>query len=290
MASRVEELKGYSTNADYAASELDPFRDATMASAVACAACRSAEPLPFQFTMAFQPIIDLTSSRVWAYEALVRGPEGQSAFSVLSQVNDENKYRFDQACRVRAIELAASLFGAQDGVRLSINFMPNAVYEPAACIRASLDAARRVGFPRDRIMFEFTEGERFVDPEHVKRILVEYKRHGFVTALDDFGAGYAGLNLLADLQTDLIKIDMCLIRDIDSHSGRQAILRGVLGIARDLRVDVIAEGIETVAEFETLRSMGITLFQGYLFAKPHFEGLPAVADAYWTQGSLQRVA
>jgi EAL domain-containing protein (putative c-di-GMP-specific phosphodiesterase class I) len=243
--------------------------------------------------MAFQPIIDLTSSRVWAYEALVRGPAGQSALSVLSQVNDANRYRFDQACRVRAIELAARLFGDEDGVRLSINFMPNAVYEPAACIRASLDAARRVGFPRDRIMFEFTEGEKFVDPDHMKRILSEYKRHGFITALDDFGAGYAGLNLLADLRTDLIKIDMCLIRGIDGHAARQAILRGVLGIARDIKVDVIAEGIETSAEFETLRSMGITLYQGYLFAKPLFEGLPVVAEGCWIQrpeGSLLRVA
>lgn len=264
-----------------------------MTSSKACTACRTGEPPPFGFTMAFQPIIDLTSSRVWAYEALVRGPEGQSAFSVLSQVNDDNRYRFDQACRVRAIELAARLFGPQDGVRLSINFMPNAVYEPAACIRASLEAAKRVGFPRDRIMFEFTEGEKFVDPDHVKRILTEYKRHGFITALDDFGAGYAGLNLLADLKTDLIKIDMCLIRDIDSHSGRQSIMRGVLDIARELDVQLIAEGIETVAEFEVLRSMGVTLFQGYLFAKPLFEGLPVVAEGCWSQkqeGSLARVA
>ena len=256
-----------------------------MASPMSCAACRTEQPLPFRFTMAFQPIIDVISSQVWAYEALVRGPEGQSAFSVLSQVNDENMYRFDQACRVRAIELAARLFGSQDDVRLSINFMPNAVYEPAACIKASLDAARRVGFPRDRIMFEFTEGEKFVDPHHVKRILTEYKRHGFITALDDFGAGYAGLNLLADLQTDLIKIDMCLIRDIDTQASRQAILRGVLGIARELDVEVIAEGIETSAEFEMLRAMGVTLFQGYLFAKPLFEALPVVADGTWTQRS-----
>ena len=261
-----------------------------MASPIACAACRTNEPLSFRFTMAFQPIIDLISSRVWAYEALVRGPEGQSAFSVLSQVNDDNMYRFDQACRVRAIELAARLFGSEHDVRLSINFMPNAVYEPAACIRASLEAAKRVGFPRDRIMFEFTEGEKFVDPHHVKRILTEYKRHGFITALDDFGAGYAGLNLLADLQTDLIKVDMCLIRAIDSDASRQAILRGVLGIARELDVEVIAEGIETLAEFELLRAMGITLFQGYLFAKPLFEALPVVAEGSWMrtpEGSLR---
>ena len=98
-----------------------------------CAACRDGEALPFDFTMAFQPIVDLTGGRVWGYEALVRGTDGASAGSVLAQVNDANRYRFDQACRVRAIELAGRLFANQDDVKLSINFMPNAVYQPAAC-------------------------------------------------------------------------------------------------------------------------------------------------------------
>ncbi len=241
-----------------------------------CAACREGEALSFGFTMAFQPIVDLARGRVWGYEALVRGLDGASAAAVLDQVNDANRYRFDQSCRVRAIELAGRLFADQDDVKLSINFMPNAVYQPAACIRTSLEAARRVGFPRDRIMFEFTEGERFADPGHMSRILQEYRRHGFLTAIDDFGAGFSGLNLLADLRTDLIKLDMDLIRGVDADPARRAIVPGVMGIARALGVAVIAEGVETVAELEALRSFGVTLFQGYLFAKPLFEGLPVI--------------
>jgi EAL domain-containing protein (putative c-di-GMP-specific phosphodiesterase class I) len=241
-----------------------------------CQGCRGGEALPFAFTMAFQPIVDMTGGRVWGYEALVRGLEGESAASILAQVTHETLYKFDQACRVRAIELAGQML-PDDGTMLSINFMPNAVYEPAACIRASLEAARRVGLRRERLMFEFTEDERFTDTAHMMRIVAEYKRQGFLTALDDFGAGYAGLNLFANFQTDLIKIDMALIRGIDTDRARQAIVAGIVGIARALDVRVIAEGVETEAETVTLRAAGISLFQGYYFAKPQLECFPGVA-------------
>lgn len=241
-----------------------------------CEQCRSGEPLPFAFTMAFHPIVDLAKGDVWGYEALVRGTEGQGAGTILGQVDESNRYRFDQACRTKAIELAGGLFPAGD-VRLSINILPNAVYEPAACIRSSLEAARKAGFAHDRIMFEFTENEKFRDTAHVTRIVAEYRRQGFLTALDDFGAGFAGLNLLANFQPDLIKIDMDLLRGIDSDQRRQIIVAGIIGIARSLGIAVIAEGVETAAELDTLRSLGANLFQGYHFAKPHLEALPQVS-------------
>jgi EAL domain-containing protein (putative c-di-GMP-specific phosphodiesterase class I) len=227
--------------------------------------------------MAFHPIIDLTRGAVWGYEALVRGTKGESAGAILSQVDEERQYKFDQACRVKAIELAGRLFPAAEDTRLSINFMPNAVYEPAACIRTSLETARRVGFDMKRIMFEFTENERMTDTKHVARIIAEYRRLGFITAIDDFGAGHAGLNLLANFQTDLIKIDMELIRGITGSAARQAIISGILVMARALDITIIAEGIETEAELATLRGAGIELFQGFLFARPAVESLPAVS-------------
>ena len=106
-----------------------------------CEGCRDGETLDFDFTMAFQPIVDLGARRVWGYEALVRGVNGDGAGAVLARVNDRNRYRFDQACRVKAIGAAGKLFNGEH-LRLSINFMPNAVYEPAACIRSSLAAAK----------------------------------------------------------------------------------------------------------------------------------------------------
>jgi EAL domain-containing protein (putative c-di-GMP-specific phosphodiesterase class I) len=241
-----------------------------------CHGCRSGDPLPFAFTMAFHPIIDIDRKIVWGYEALVRGTDGQSAGQILSQVDDAGRYKFDQACRVKAIELAGMLFPDDGSARLSINFMPNAVYEPAACIRTSLESARRVGFDTSRIMFEFTENERMADTGHVARIVAEYKRLGFITAIDDFGAGYAGLNLLASFQPDILKIDMEIIRGIADSAARQAIIAGILTMARALDITVIAEGIETQAELWALRDAGIELFQGFLFARPAVERLPGV--------------
>jgi len=242
-----------------------------------CKGCGDGVVLDFAFTMAFQPILDLGAGTVWRYEALVRGPEGQSAASILDRVTEATLYRFDQAARVKAIELAGRLFPAGGDAKLSISSKPNAVYEPAACIRASLEAARRFGFAHDRISFEFTENERFRDIAHVAGIVAEYRRQGFLTALDDFGAGYAGLGLLANFRPDLIKIDLELIRSVDADAARRTIVAGIVGMATALGVTVIADGVETRAEVDALRAMGIALFQGCHFAKPAFEALPVVA-------------
>jgi len=239
-----------------------------------CSACQSSEPLGFEFSMAFQPIIDLRDNSLFACEALVRGTDGSGAASILAQVNADNRYKFDQSCRVKAVELAAQL-GIDSHV--SINFLPNAVYQAATCIRATLEAARRFNFPTSRLIFEITENEELVDKQHLKNIIEEYRRQGFKTAIDDFGAGYSGLNLLAEFQPDIIKLDMALIRDIHKDRVRQAILLGILGVCRTLDIEVIAEGIETVEELDFLRDQGIYLMQGYLFAKPAFEQVPPVA-------------
>jgi EAL domain-containing protein (putative c-di-GMP-specific phosphodiesterase class I) len=122
---------------------------------------------------------------------------------VLSQVNDDNRYRFDQACRVKAIKGAAAIGIVE---KLSINFLPNAIYKPEVCIRTTLAAARAHNFPIERIVFEATEGEAINDGRRLAEILREYKQTGFITAIDDFGAGYAGLNLLAEFQPDVIKL------------------------------------------------------------------------------------
>jgi EAL domain-containing protein (putative c-di-GMP-specific phosphodiesterase class I) len=224
--------------------------------------------------MAFQPIIRFEDGSVFAQEALVRGPEGQGAGWVLGQVDDRTRYAFDQACRVTAIREAASLGLHEQGAMLSINFLPNAVYEPANCILATLRAAERYGFPLRSLMFEVTEGEKVRDTPHLARIISAYKEMGFTVAIDDFGAGYAGLNLLSEFRPDIVKLDMELVRGVDTDRGRRAILRGVLGICEELGIQVIAEGIETEAELETMHDLGVRLFQGYLIAPPALGALP----------------
>lgn len=243
----------------------------------ACGACAGGIDPPFAFSMAFQPIVDLQQMRVRAYEALVRGPDNASAASVLRQLTPETQYAFDQSCRVKAIALAAGLGVDKRGANVSINFRPGAMYQPEACVRPTLAAARRNGFPLERITFELTEDERISDFAFLRSIFQVYRANRFRTALDDFGAGYAGLNLLAEYQPDVVKLDMGLIRGIDGRAAARAVVSGLAGICQQLGIDVVAEGVETRAELDALRSLGLHLFQGYLFARPAFEQLPEVS-------------
>jgi len=239
-----------------------------------CVACRTDVTLP-DFTMAFQPIVDVETTQIYAYEALVRPLGGGTAADVLSRIDDVNRYAFDQACRVKAISLAARL--GMDCL-LSINFLPNAVYQPAACLQKTFEAAQQAQFPLHHLIFEVTENEPARDVGHLQSIFTEYKRHGMITAIDDFGAGHSGLNMLADFQPDMLKIDMALTRDIDKDSVRYEIVRAVIGLCQRLHISVVAEGVETLEEAVALRELGVRLFQGYLFAKPATEQLPLVSS------------
>jgi EAL domain-containing protein (putative c-di-GMP-specific phosphodiesterase class I) len=178
---------------------------------------------------------------------------------------------------VKAITLASQLRLAQTGAMLSINFMPGAVYNPSACIQLTLKTASQCSFPLQQLVFEITEAEEVRDRGHLRAIVEEYRRLGFKMALDDFGAGYCGLNLLADLPTDIIKLDTDLGRDLDRRPAALAIVRQMVELSRTLGTDLIAEGVETLQEYDALRACGIRLMQGYLFAKPALEALQPVS-------------
>lgn len=235
-----------------------------------CMDCLSGQSLGFEIKMAFQPIINWKTQDIVGYEALVRGPDGQGAAWVFEQINNNNRYYFDQACRVKAIETAARL-----GLNklLSINFMPNAVYNPDTCIRATIEAADMFSFDIKNIMFEVTEGEQIRDQVKLHKIFESYSKRGFITAIDDFGSGYAGLAWLASLRPAVVKLDMSLVRGIAQDSVKQAVLKGILVVCNELNSKVLAEGVETKDELDYLSATGIEWFQGYYFAKPRLEQL-----------------
>lgn len=235
-----------------------------------CRRCEGA--LPFDVTMAFQPIVDVAHRRIHAYEALVRGPDGEPAGQVLARVTEAELYRFDQACRVKAIEQASRL-GMQES--LSINFLPNAVYEPEACLEATLEVSQRVGWPPERLIFEIVESEHVSDRDHLMAIISAYRQRGFRVALDDFGTGYANLDMLADLHPDKLKLDRRLVADCDRDPRRQALIEATVTLARRLGLTLIAEGVETAAEARWLLGVGIGLQQGYYFARPALDALAA---------------
>lgn len=243
-----------------------------------CDGCRGGKRALPGFTFSFQPIVNVVTREVYAYEALVRGMSGEGAAWVLGQIDADNIYAFDQACRRQAVRLAARL-----GMRalLSINFLPNAVYSPDRCIRSTLQECERTGFPVSQVIFEVSESENMSDPGHLLDIFHAYRAMGFRTAIDDFGAGYAGLGLLSQFQPDLLKLDMGLVRGIDDSPPRQIILESMVTMARRLGTTVVAEGIETAGERDYLMGIGIELMQGFLFCEPAFESLGAVRAEAW---------
>lgn len=249
----------------------------------ACHACQPDQALAFEFSMAFQPIVDLRQRRVIAYEALARMPGHDCATALFKHITPQNSYQFDQQCRVKAVQLAAKL-----GLTclLSINFMPNAIYRPELCIRTTLAVAKQHRFPEAQLMFEFTEQEQVHHPSHLKNILNHYRALGFKTAVDDFGAGYSTLNLVAEVPTDFLKLDMALVRHIDRSIEKQTIVRSVVALCIELQRLLIAEGVETAEELACLQTLGVYLFQGFYFAKPAYEQLPPV----WLDGECMTQA
>ncbi len=247
-----------------------------MAAPSSCSGCRDGVEFDIPFAMAFQPIVDTRTGTPFAYEALVRGPDGAGAQEILSQVTDVNLYAFDQACRVKAIETAMAAGLLDSDALLSINFLPNAVYSPLACIQLTLRTARAVGLPTDRLIFEFTENEAMGSPEHVSAIIDTYRQIGFKVAIDDFGAGHSGLGRFARFAPDEVKLDIDLVRGIEQDPRRQAILRAVVAMCAELDTLVIAEGVETAEEAAALRSLGVRYHQGYWYARPALAQLPPI--------------
>lgn len=228
---------------------------------------------PGGFTHAFQPIVDVQSKTIFAHEALIRGHSGESAGALLSGLGSSALHELDRQSGTNAIVLAARLGMT---TALSINSLPQSFGSAGHC-NDLREVCQRSGFSLSSLIVEVTENEAIADLGSFTEAIGEYRRLGVQIAIDDFGAGHSGLNLLADFQPDLLKLDMNLVRSINSRGPRQAIVRAILQVCEDLAIEVIAEGVESAAERDWFVDSGVRLFQGYLFAKPGIECLPAVA-------------
>tara|TARA_R110001599_G_scaffold162973_2_gene352386 strand:+ start:897 stop:1610 length:714 start_codon:yes stop_codon:yes gene_type:complete len=227
------------------------------------------------FSFAFQPIVNMTTRSIISYEALVRGRQQQTALHILQSVSDADRYHFDETLRQQAIQLAAQL---KIGCNLNLNLLPQALELSETAVHSTLAMANRHGIPNSRLTLEIIETEIINNLDWFIKSINVFRSLGVSISIDDFGSGYSGLNLLASFQPDSIKIDMSLIRDIDSVGAKQAIVRGIIRTCMDLGIDILAEGVETEDEYNWCREEGIEIYQGYFFAKPEFEVLP---DAYF---------
>lgn len=232
------------------------------------------------FSFAFQPIVNVRLGQVVSFEALVRGVDNEPAWKVLQQVSNKDIHRFDEELRVKAIHLAAKL-GV--GCNLNLNLLPEGLELSDSAIASAVETAQQHNISPRRITIEVTEAEIIHDYKRFVNTIDAYRGLGVQFSIDDFGAGYSGLNLLAEFQPDNIKLDMLLVRGVDAHGPRQAVIRGIICTCTDLGIEILAEGVETLEEYYWFRDEGIELFQGYLFAKPGFEHLPT---AFYPEESL----
>lgn len=224
-----------------------------------------------RLTSYFHPIVHADPGHsIMAHEALVRGQDEQGAAISAGQVVGTAQaagltFPMDRAARVSAVEHFAHQ--AVPGL-LFINFMPSAIYDPAYCLRTTFEAVEHHGLDPHRIVFEVTESERVADQGHLRGILDHYREAGFRIALDDLGAGYASLNLLHQIRPDFVKLDMDIVRDVDTDFFKATLAESLIGAANKLAIPVVAEGVETAGEAQWLANNGADFLQGFYFYRP----------------------
>lgn len=221
----------------------------------------------------FQPIVrSCEPTQILGYECLTRGRLQDGTLvspDILYQtaIDMGLLYYFDRAARTDSVRIAAEQ--AFDEL-VFVNFRPSAVYNPRFCLQSTVRAVTDAGIAPERIVFEVVESEEVADTDHLIGILDMYRSAGFRVALDDLGAGYGSLNLIHRLQPDFIKLDMGLVRNVDSDPIKGILAAKLLEAAAELGIPSIAEGVETVAERTWLRHHGAIYQQGFLFARPAF--------------------
>ena len=223
-----------------------------------------------RFTSHFHPIIALDGPmRLFAYECLLRGSSAEGPIGpgrILEAARAADLMFFlDRAARIAAIREAAR---HKIEAKLFINFTPTSIYDPAFCLRTTVETANEAGFPHEQIVFEVIESDQVDNIDQLRRILDFYRERGFLVALDDLGSGFSSLNLLHQLRPDFVKLDMALIRDVHTDPYRATLSAKLIEAAKALDLKVVAEGIESAEELAWVRSHGVDYAQGYHFARP----------------------
>ncbi len=227
------------------------------------------------FSFAFQPIIDIQIGKPVGLEALLRGVSGEMANSIIRRVSDENRFAFEQACRMRAIELGTGLVGRS---ALHLNCGSVSAQDIDLITETTCLSAEQGGLSPDRIFMEFGELEKLGNARTLAGIGQRVRDAGLKVVADNFGSADTGLKRLVVFQPDAVKLDRTLVAGIQKSPRRQAIVLGLIATCGALDIQVIATGVESREEVDWLRDAGIKQFQGYYFARPALERAPDVAN------------
>jgi EAL domain-containing protein (putative c-di-GMP-specific phosphodiesterase class I)/CheY-like chemotaxis protein len=213
--------------------------------------------------MAYQPIISWQNRRVHGFEALVRGTEPSLPHPNALIDAAERLDRLQDLSRAIRAQVAADIRHAPEHVDIYVNLhthdlLDDELFSPNAPLSA---------FAK-RIILEITERTALDEVQDVPRRIGVLRALGYRIAIDDLGAGYAGLATFAQLEPDVVKLDMSLVRDINTTPTKRKLMKTMVNLCQELGMAVIAEGIETLEERDTLQSLGCDLMQGFLFALP----------------------
>jgi EAL domain-containing protein (putative c-di-GMP-specific phosphodiesterase class I) len=213
--------------------------------------------------MAFQPIVGWRDRRIFGYEALMRSDEPLMKNPAEMLDAAERLGRLHELGRTVRSRVAASASDAPAGVKLFVN-LHSADLEDEELYSADAPLSRIA----EHVVLEITERASLCNVKNVTSCVARLKALGFQIAIDDLGAGYAGLTSFTQLEPEIVKLDMSLVRAVDSDTRRQSIVRSMKQLSDELGILVVAEGVETASERDALAELGCDLLQGYLFAKP----------------------
>ena len=221
-----------------------------------------------EFWSAYQPIVSLADRSVVAQEALLRGVVdgrevgGGDLFFVAERAGW--LHRLDRIGRESAITGAAPWLGEAD---LYVNVDPTSIFRPQVCLASTERAVHDAGIPASQLVFEVVESHAIVDRGHLFSLLEYYRSLGWRVALDDVGAGWSSLSLLAAVRPEVVKLDKRLVQELPDD-GARTVLRALVDLAHQLGAVVVAEGVETERLADEVTALGADLGQGWLFGRP----------------------
>ncbi len=220
---------------------------------------------------AFQPIVNVKSGKLFAVEALLRNFNEAGGFYSIFNLFDEAYrdgvlYQLDLELREIAIKKFATI--KIEHIQLFYNIDNRLTYMPDLTYGNTLPVLEKYGFDKRVICFELSERGTIQDQRSVTNLVNRYKKEGFDIAVDDFGTGISGLQLLYYAEATFIKLDRFFINDIQIDSKKRLFCSSIIDIAHIMGIKVIAEGVEKNEEYFTCKDIGVDLIQGYLVQKP----------------------
>jgi len=220
-------------------------------------------------TPVYQPIVSLTDGEIFGYEALSRISEKELEMDIgqMFKIADKTNraWELEALCRTKALMNSVHI---EDGKKLFLNVNPNIIHDEKFREGFTKTCLNEYGLDVHNIIFEITERVAIMDSEAFMGSINHYRNQNYGIAIDDVGAGYSGLNTIANVRPNIMKLDMGLVRNIDKDETKQFLCKAMVDFSKSAGILLVAEGVETEEELKTLIKLNVDLGQGYFLGIP----------------------